>query len=219
MEQSASNMKRGFTLIELLVVIAIIAILASLLLPALSKAKSNAKRIGCTDNVREINLAIRMYEDDHGDQVGYCTNVYYAYKDFVAPYLSQTTNSTSNISIFVCPADTTFFTLALTCYSSYGFNGTTRDSETNDFGMAQRRFATVCDPTRTALDGEISGGMGMSWHDPKSVGQYCDAPNVGSFVDGHASYVRIYWNGLGGIPNFPFYYEPPPSYDYKWTGN
>ena len=216
-----NNLKaaEGFTLIELLVVIAIIAILAALLLPALNKAKSSAKRTLCLGNVRQINLAIHMYADDHGDQIGYSTNVYYAYKDFVAPYLGQTTNFTSNPFVFVCPADTSLYALDLTHHSSYGFNGTARDSETNDFGMAQRQFATVRDPARTALDGEISGGMGISWHDPKPVGQYCNAPNMGGFVDGHASYIKIYWNGLGGIPDFPFYYEPPPGYDYKWTGN
>ncbi len=120
---------------------------------------------------------------------------------------------------YLCPADDSLYALALTHYSSYGFNGVARDTETNDFGMAQRQFATVRDPVRTALDGEISGGIGISWHDPKPVGQYCNAPNVGGFVDGHASYIRIYWNGTGGISGFPFYYEPPPGYDYKWTGN
>ena len=180
----------GFTLIELLVVIAIIAILAAVLLPTLNRSQSYAKRTRCLNNVRQINLAIHFYADEHNDEIGYSTNVYYAYKDFILPYLARAINSPSNNPVFVCPADTSLYSLTLTYYSSYGFNGVAR--ATNDFGMAQKKFATVREPQKTALAGEISGGMAVSWHDPKPIGQYCNAPSVGSFVDGHASYVNIY---------------------------
>lgn len=202
-------------------VIAIIGILAALLLPALSRSKAFARRIACVSNVRQITLAIQLYADEHGDQLNYFTNnIYYAYKDCLWPYLGLTAHSATNALVFACPTEQAngggFYRSALSHYSSYGFNGA--DRGTNNFGMAGEKFAAAHDPARTALDGEIAGGLGQSWHD-RVQGQHNNALAVGGFVDGHASYLKIYWDGISGVDDFPFWHEPPAGYDYKWTPN
>jgi prepilin-type N-terminal cleavage/methylation domain-containing protein/prepilin-type processing-associated H-X9-DG protein len=68
MKRTIVKPSKAFTLIELLVVIAIIAILAALLLPALAQAKKTAQRIKCINNLKQINLAFKVWDGDHGDK-------------------------------------------------------------------------------------------------------------------------------------------------------
>lgn len=201
-----ASARAGFTLIELLVVIAIIAILASLLLPALARAKEKARRTSCVNNVKQVALGMMMYVDDHEGRYPPrmpdptnaaafpckpCRTI--DWRQYVVNYLSASTNITNSSSVFVCPAD----------------NGLPASIAADPFNQASPRLKRFADfygssyclntvmtrleresaipiPSETFMGAEI-----WSWHQPLAMlefqGKTKRPIRVAYFCDGHAA--------------------------------
>jgi prepilin-type N-terminal cleavage/methylation domain-containing protein len=250
------NSKRAFTLLEMLTVIAIIGILAALLLAVLIAAKKRADRATCMNNLRQINLGIRMYSDDSSDATpspgisATSTNhmpLFSAYKELMKNYVGLKGAPSPRDKLFACPADKFFPSYVSVTntgwyyvrhslhddpvldYSSYAFNG--GDNATRTYGLTNHytmpgltgvKFSSVKHPTRTILVAEASAFAPWSWHEPSSSLVFNNAKNMASFVDGHVSYIRIYWDSTplpGGGQSLALGYNPPAGYDYQWSGD
>ncbi|MBS1370989.1 MAG: DUF1559 domain-containing protein [Lentisphaeria bacterium] len=189
--------------IELIVVIAIIAILASMLLPALNQARGAARKSKCTGNAKQIGLATQMYVDGNNGILYYNNGTYPTWHQLARPY---TVNSKTNSNFWWCPEDQVNLSspdLAKRfddCRVSYGFN---RDFLRGYKPSRSRNLSTTVLFAEAAT--EVTSNPSGYYYAPAQAntsqpqaypfhGRYCTV----TWLDGHVSFA--YSNtGVPGI--------------------
>ena len=207
--QCTDRKPMGFTLIELLVVIAIIAILAAMLLPALSAARERARSASCINNLKALNLAFWMYHDDANAMPDYDTSVnagdplysstgnHRYWLEYIAPYIEVRDGDKAIYDNLVIKGGKTVFT----CPTAYADKGTvnfdkwpTYKYRTNKIDMNTHVAQDYATPfpnqpdTLIFCDGDDDAKQGAA-DDPRGTRRYGDKKLGQGAV--HNGYVNV----------------------------
>ena len=165
--------KREFTLIELLVVIAIIGILAAMLLPALSMARESARKISCTNNLKQIGLSFRMYSNVYSE-------AYPSLNGRTGLQILATEGFLENTNVYCCPSTTDKVenTGDISANSSYCYAGGINEASSVDSAIAGDRTNNHAKYGNLLfVDGHVKGYAGSNWSNSRgdsALGDFTD---------------------------------------------
>jgi prepilin-type N-terminal cleavage/methylation domain-containing protein/prepilin-type processing-associated H-X9-DG protein len=235
---AANSNRRAFTLIELLVVIAIIAILASLLLPALAKAKAKAQAVKCLSNEKQIGLGYLLYASDNSEYLPLAADPTAAspcqWFWEISRYIAKETGSFSNLvakdKVVACPSAKLKNAVPASipgneAYGGYGQNyyylGYMEETD-------RKKLTQVTKPTETCMNGDgLDVAPGLNWWNygylyPPSLPPWGTTGGVRpyvrhgkggnySWVDGHVSMTSWKVMSKGANGKIDWYYLKTPD--------
>ncbi|MDF2439773.1 MAG: hypothetical protein JWN98_757 [Abditibacteriota bacterium] len=186
----SQSQRKGFTLIELLVVIAIISILASMLFPAFSSAREQARKTVCISNLRQVSLGILQYTQDYDERF---PSGYPFFLPTNAPQLTNVVNPyIKSLQIWDCPSWKGRYTASNTYQGNYGF---VTNPDNNVIGIPADPADTLYRPSASLAS------LGQPAEYPLLFCGIAPQQNTPSFLNAHAGVNDAKWdagNGLGG---------------------